>query len=267
MHVYSCGLAIVAAGALVLGAQSKFAEFGLNANQLKPQLVDSFTHGYIPAYPSRKAYYAASSATRVAFVRETFAWVKAYTESAAFKADYDKRRAEAKPAGAGSKGTPDEQYAKYLADQRKAVEDMKKNVATMSADMQKQMQPVIKQMEETIDKTSKDPQTAAMMKNMFAQQAVGDQESYKRDLAKYDQEWPADPRVLIAARLHEFLNETSDVAYDAKLVDAGGGRKRFADEQLESKSDRWKLCYRAGKEPMDAARAFASDWLRQLGGK
>jgi predicted transcriptional regulator len=266
-QVFSWGLAIVATGAAILGAQSKFAEFGLNVNELKPQLVDSFTHGYIPAYPSRKAYYAASSAARVAFVRDTFAWVKAYTESAAFKADYDKRRAEAKPTGAGSKGTPDEQYAKYLADQRKALEEMKKNVSSMNADMQKQMQPVIQQMEASIEKTSKDPEAAAMMKNMFAQQATGDQERDKRDIANYEKEWPADPKVLIAARLHDFLNETSDLAFDAKMVDEGGGRKRFADEQFESKSDRWKLCYRAGKEPVDAARAFATDWLRQLEGK
>jgi predicted transcriptional regulator len=266
-HMFSWSLAIVAVGTALLGAQSKFAEFGLNANQLKPQLVEAFTHGYIPAYPSRKAYYAASPATRVAFVRDTFAWVKAYTESAAFKADYDKRRAEARPGGSESKGTPDEQYAKYLADQRKSLEEMKKNVSAMSADMQKQMQPVIQQMEASIEKTAKDPQTAEIMKNMFAQQATHDQETNKDELAKYEQEWPADPKVLIAARLHDFLNETGDLAFDAKLVDEGGGRRRFADEQFESKSDRWKLCYRAGKEPVDAARAFAKDWLRQLEGK
>ncbi len=266
-QMFCWGLATVAAGAAILGAQSKLAEFGLNVNQLKPQLVEAFTHGYIPAYPSRKAYYAASPATRVAFVRDTFAWVKAYTDSAAFKADYDKRRAEAKPTGGESKGTPDEQYAKYIADQRKSLEEMKKNVSAMNADMQKQMQPVIQQMEASIEKTSKDPQTAEMMKNMFAQQATHDQQSNKDELAKYDKEWPADPKVLIAARLHDFLNETSDVAYDAKMVDAGGGRKRFADDQLESKSDRWKLCYRAGKEPVEAARGFATDWLRQLEGK
>lgn len=266
-HMFCWGLAVVATGAAILGAQSKFAEFGLNVNTLKPQLVESLTHGYIPAYPSRKAYYAASPATRVAFVRDAFAWVKAYSESAAFKADYDKRRAEARPSGPESKGSPDEQYAKYLADQRKSLEEMKKNVSSMSADMQKQMQPVIQQMEASVDKAAKDPQTAAMMKTMYAQQATGDQESYQSDLAKYEKEWPADPKVLIAARLHDFLNETGDVAYDAKLVDVGGGRKRFADDQFESKSDRWKLCYRAGKEPMDAARALATDWLRQLEGK
>jgi hypothetical protein len=267
MHVISWGLAIVAAGAAVLGAQSKFAEFGLNLTQLKPQLVDSFTHGYIPAYPSRKAYFAASSAVRVAFVKDTFAWIKAYTESPAFKADYDKRRAEARPSGPDAKGTPDQQYNKQIAEQRKALEEMKKNVSGMSADMQKQMEPVIKQMEASIEQTSKDPQMAAMMKESYAQQASADQESYKKDLAKYEQQWPADPKVLVASRLREFLNETGDVAFDAKLVASGGGRMRFADEQLESKSDRWKLCYRAGKEPLNAARTFASDWLRQLEGK
>ena len=103
MHVFSWGLAVVAAGAAVVGAQSGLSNFGLNVNELKSQIVGSFKDGFIPAYPSRKAYKAASVAARVAFVKETLAWLKSYTESPAFKADYDKQRAEARPAPPDSK--------------------------------------------------------------------------------------------------------------------------------------------------------------------
>jgi hypothetical protein len=57
---------------------------------------------------------------------------------------------------------------------------------------------------------------------------------------------------------------SKDVAFDAKLVSAGQ-IMRFADSKVESELDVWKLCYRAVKEPVDAALAFATDWLRQLG--
>lgn len=39
----------------------------------------------------------------------------------------------------------------------------------------------------------------------------------------------------------------------------------FADPAYERKSPEWKRCYRAGKQPVDAARTFATTWLRQLG--
>jgi hypothetical protein len=45
---------------------------------------------------------------------------------------------------------------------------------------------------------------------------------------------------------------------------SSGGTMRFADPRFESKPDQWKLCYRAGREPVEAARAFAAEWLRLL---
>jgi hypothetical protein len=267
MQFFSRGLVLVAAGAAIAVAQTSLSKFGINLNELKPQVVDSLRNGFIPAYPNRKIYQAASVAARVAFVNEAMGWVKTYIESPAFKADYDKRRIAAKPTAPESKGSADDQYAKLQADQRKSLEEMKKNVASMSPDMQKQMQPVIKQMEEAIEKNSKDPQMAEMMKNNYAAEGKSAEEDYKRDLAKYETEFPADPRVLIASRLKQFIALCNDVNFDAKLAGDGAGRMRFADQQYESKSDQWKLLYRAGKEPTDAARTFAANWLKQLGGK
>jgi hypothetical protein len=73
--------------------------------------------------------------------------------------------------------------------------------------------------------------------------------------------------VLIAARLHQFLELSQDSAFDAKLVPKGGGKMKFADPQYETKSNQWKLCYRVGREPVQAARSFAIEWLRQIEGK
>jgi hypothetical protein len=267
MQMFSRGLVLVTAGVAIAVAQTSLSKFGVNLSELKPQVVDSLRHGFLPVYPNSKAYHAASVAARVAFVNDAMAWAKAYTETPAFKADYDKQRAAARPTAPEAKGSADDQYSKYLAEQRKGLEEMKKNVALMTPDMQKQMQPVIKQMEESIEKTSKDPQMASMMKNGYTQQAQSDQEEYKKDVARYETEFPADPEVLIASRLKEFIALCNDVNFDAKLTGDGGGRMRFADQQYESKSDRWKQLYRAGKEPTDAARVFAANWLKQLGAK
>ena len=257
-------LAVIGAGTAIVAAQSSLADFGMNQDQLKPRLARAVVDGYIPMYPNAKLFHAATPAVRAAFVKNALSWMKTYTESAAFQADYDKQRAAAKPAPPKPKGTPDEQFAKYLAEQRQSVEEMKKSVAKMTPDMQKQLQGTVQQMEASVEQTAKDPQMSAMMKQGFAQQAESDQKAYEKDLADYAAKYPADPKVLIASRLHKFLDLSKDVAFDAKLVPSGGGKMRFADSQYEAKPAEWKLCYRAGKEPVEAARAFVSDWLRQI---
>ncbi len=38
----------------------------------------------------------------------------------------------------------------------------------------------------------------------------------------------------------------------------------FADPNYEKKSPEWKYYYRAGKQPVEAARAFATSWLADV---
>jgi hypothetical protein len=268
MRVIGWSLAVIGAGAVALVAQSSLLSFGVHVDRIKPSMVDTFTDGIIPAYPNAKAYHTASVAARVAFVKEAFNWAKAYSETAAFKADYEKHRENAKPAAAEDKGSPDDQYKKMIADQQKQIDEMKKSMKTMSPDMQKAMQQVVDQLEEGMKKTANDPQAAAMMKQSFAASAANDQEQAHKDVADYEQHYPADPKVSIARRLHAFLDESKNVNYSAQLTaDGGGGKMRFADPQYEQKSDRWKMYYRAGREPMEAARAAATEWLKQIEGK
>lgn len=253
-------------GAAMLIAQSSLADFGITETRLKSNLANAFVYNSLPVSPNRKAYAAASTAARVALVKSALGVVKTYAESAAFKAEYEKLRAQAKPGPNESKGTPDEQWAKFLADQQKSLADMKANVAKMSPDMQKQMQATIQQVQTSMEKTSKDPQMMAIMKQSYAAEAENSKKDYQRSLTEYEARYPADPGVLIAKRLREFLEMSNGIPFDAKLV-GSNGQMRFADPKLESKPDQWKLCFRAGKEPVEAARAFASEWLKALPAK
>ena len=72
-----------------------------------------------------------------------------------------------------------------------------------------------------------------------------------------------DPGVTLKRRLQAFLDATAEVDFDAKTTGQGGSR-RFVDEQYEAKPPEWKMCFRAGREASDAARAFAKDWLAEL---
>lgn len=260
-------LVMLGAGVAIVLAQSSLADFGLKENELKQRIVNSLANGNIPVYPDKKLFKAASPAVQAAFVKNTLGWVRAYSESGAFKADYDKQRESAKPVLPKSKGTPDEQFAKYLVEQRQSLETMKKTVAKMSPDMQKQMESTVKQLEASVERTAKDPQTAAIMKKSYEQTAISEQKDYQDRMALWEKKYPADPRALIAARLHQFLEVSQNIAFDAKLAPGSSGRMKFADPQYEAKSSQWKLCYRAGREPVGTARAFAIAWLRQIEAK
>ncbi|MFZ5774233.1 MAG: hypothetical protein ACOY3Z_01940 [Thermodesulfobacteriota bacterium] len=262
---------VLVAGLIMLGswmgvgfAQDVMAEFGLKAGELETKIVDALAKGYVPAYPNRKMFKSASAAAQVSLVQNSLAWLKAYTETEAFKADYRKQREAAKPA-APKAGGADEKYAAHLAEQRQGIEKMKQEAAQMPPDVQKQMQAVIKQLEADIDNAAKDQRMAAMVKEGYKQEGVAEQQSYQERLAAWEKQYPADPRALVAARLRQFMEVSGSIAFDAPLTPAASGKTmKFSDPQYEAKPREWKLCYRAGREPVQAARVFVGAWLSQL---
>ncbi len=258
----SCVILLGAWVAVAL-AQGSMADFGLKATELEERIVESLANGYLPAYPDKKVYKAASPTVQAAFVKNTLSWFKSYTESDAFKADYAKQREAAKPAAPESKGTADAQYAAFLEKQRQDIEKTKQDIAQMPPDMQKQMQAVVKQMEDNVAKSAKDPQMAEIMKQSYEQERISGQQDYQERLATWEKKYPEDPKALVAARLRQFLEVSQDIPFDAQLVPKGKLMK-FADPQYEAQTAEWKLCYRAGREPVQAARAFVGEWLSQI---
>ena len=98
----------------------------------------------------------------------------------------------------------------------------------------------------------------------FLKQHLPKKQSFEA-LAEWQKDWPADPKPLIALRLKAFLAACSDVDFAATLIhDPTIDKKRFAETRYEMKPAEWKLCYRAGKAPVDAARGFAQAWLKEL---
>ena len=255
-------LGLMAAG---VAAQGTLAELGVPEATAKQQIVGSLADGYVPWHLGAKAFKAAGTAARVSMVKAAWAWAKAYSDTPAFKADYDKRRAQDAPAAFKAKGSADDQLAAQRAQQKKQLEEMRANIAKMPPEMRKQMEETVKQVEAQFAAQEKDPQMAALMKQGLEMQAVEEKKAYEGRVAAHDKRFPADPNALIARRLQEFLALTKDVDFNAKLVPGRGGKMLFANAAYEEKPPEWKLCYRVGREPVEAARAAAAEWLKALG--
>ncbi len=258
-------VAVLAAGvcAGIMLAQGALAGLGVNEGTGRSMVEDWLSSGYFNPSPAAKAVKAAAPASRAALVANAIAWARAYTESPGFKAEYDKQRQAERPSPPEAKGTVDEELARQAAERRKSLEEMKRNVSQMPPDMRKSMEAAVKEAEANNAKLEKDPQMAAMLRQGLEAQRAEEQRAYKGRVAAYEQRWPADSRRLVARRLQEFLDLSKDVDFGAKLVPSGR-LMRFADPRYEEKPPLWKLCFRAGREATEAARAAAQAWLKAL---
>jgi hypothetical protein len=246
----------------VVLAQGGLTGLGVQETAARRDVLTFFTSGYLNAWP---AFKAAAPASRPTMVRNALAWARAYTESAAFKAEYEKERAAHAPTAPKARKV-DEELAKQKADRLKGLADSKKALEKMPADMRAQMEATIKQMEAQFAKMDSDPQMVQMARQGLEMQIADEQRRYGESVKRHELQYPADPRQLIARRLREFVGTIDEVDFSAKLVPVGG-RMKFADPRYEAKNNQWKLFYRAGKDVMFAARGAAAEWLKQVEAK
>ena len=258
-------------GALAsLAAADALAELGIKEPEAKERLIQALNNGYVDYSPADKVLKAATPAVREALVKGVLAWAKSYAGSPEFNTAYARLREYRKPNQSASKGSADERIRQQRAEMEKSIADVKKNLgnlpANLSPEMRKAMeegaQQAIKVMTEQLAAMGK-PAQQSMMKQMYEAEAAGEQERYQAQMKEYEARYPADPQPFIARRLRQFLDESATVDFGAKLV-AAGKVMRFADPKYEEKPATWKLCYRTGKEPVSAARAFATAWLAEL---
>lgn len=260
-----CVVVLAASVLLALGAlaQGALAQLGVTDASARGALVNALARGSVPASMAAKAFKAATPGARASLVRTAMAWAKAYTETAAFKADYARQREADAPKPPRFTGSVDDELAAQRAERLKSVEEARKNAASMPADLRPQMEAMVKTMEESNAKIDKDPRMQAMLRQGIEAQRANDMQAYEQSVRQHEKRFPADPRALVARRLQEFLGLSKDVDFGAKLVPAGS-KQRFADPRYEEKPEEWKLCYRAGREAVAAARESAEAWLATL---
>ena len=108
-------------------------------------------------------------------------------------------------------------------------------------------------------------------KQQMANQKEEIEKQKKRDAEQKEEEAERQKKIaqlkdyksVIKKELQEFLTVSSNVDYNAKLVEKNG-KMVFANPAYEAKSGTWKFCFRCGKEAVTGARKFAQDWLASM---
>jgi hypothetical protein len=252
-------VALVAAAALVSVRADAPSDLGVAAADAMQMAVQGVAAGSTPWGPAAQKFKAATVQQRVVIVRNVMTWAKSLTATSAFASAYATARDHMKPVPPSDNAGLDDQMKKQLAELDKSEAEMKKQFAGQP-EMLKQMLDSLAMARKQMMELSRNPNARKVVDTQNAQ----GQKDYEARLARFDAEHPADVKAAIAGRLHHFLDACGDVDFSAQLKTVGS-KKIFAAERYEQKPSEWKACYRAGKEPVDAARALAQEWLKEMG--
>ena len=252
--------AVLCVGTLTatLGAGDVLSDLKISKKDAASETVSSLTGGHVNTWRVRSVFKNASPAVRTALVEQTLIWTKAYVNSAQFAKDYAAYREQAKPQPPERTMTVDEELAKRRKERDADLAESKKRIAEMPAEYRKMAEDGYKAAAEAM-KQMDTPEFRKMERQGIEMQRKQEDQNHREQLARWEEEYPENPKELVKKRLEQFLEATEDVDFDAKL----NGRK-FAIAQYERKPQEWKLAYRAGKEPVERARAFAEQWLKEM---
>jgi hypothetical protein len=254
---------VLLAGVGAAGAAGALRDLGVGEEEARRLVLSAIEHGGTPVWSAAKAFRAASPAARVALVRGGAAWVREYVESPELAREYAASRERRRPAPPRQAGTPEEQLRAAYAQQEKAVAELRRNAEKAQPEVRAALLEAANQTEAQLRTQKADARMREALLGAYASQATEGERRYREALRRWEEDFPADVRVLVARRLRAILDGCADVDFGAALAD-DDGKKVFVDRAHERRPALWKLCYRAGREPVEAARAAATGWLAAL---
>jgi hypothetical protein len=188
------------------------------------------------------------------------------TTSPAFLKAYAAQRAEVKPEAPTFTGTSEEELAREMtkqkADQEKSAEEMKKLMASLPPDQRTGIEEGLKGAAAAVAQMNT-PEMRKVRLDGIRMQRESATTEYRESLKRWEQDYPENPAPIIRRRLQAFLDLSATVDFNAQLEKRNGAMV-FVNPAYERKDANWKLCYRAGRETVEGARAAVQAWLTEL---
>jgi hypothetical protein len=236
---------------------------GVTDAEAADAIVSALATGAIGS-AGRSAFKAADADERVRLVRGVVTFARAFTGSADFAQRYAILRASQRPAPPAVPRTGDEARAEQLRQIALAVAEAQQTAAKAPASVRNQLEAEIEAMKRQVEELHADPDYRATLDAAVREEAARADAEYQDALRAFEETLPASARTLVARRLRRFLDVCAAVDYSAPLQQDADRTWRFVDPALEGRPSEWKLCYRAGKPAVDAARRAAEEWLKDL---
>ncbi len=237
-------------------------QLGITKIKGDENIQTSFLNGYFNYYGAEKAKNILAG-NRAAVARDLMIYTKQYVNSELFKKEYSKLREGARPQEPEQKIPNKEEVRKEkIAEVEKSLAESNKTIKEFP-EMAKTLEPVVEMLKTTL-KDYKDPNSENI--EAYYQYEINEQEyrmkSYKDRLSAWEKEYPANHSQLIKERLKKFISLAKTVDFNAELKTVGD-KKKFVNKTYEAKPYDWKQIYRAGKEVIEPAVAFAEEWIKE----
>ena len=246
-------------------ADDVWRQLGMDKTAGIKSIKESFYYNYLQYYGAKNFKKIATN-NRQAVARDLLTYTKQYINSPEFKKAYDSYRTESKPHEPELKAprTKEQVQKEEIARTEKMIKETEESIKKMPADMQKAMKPVLDQGQKQL-KDYQNPNYKLWQ--ILVDSDVRENESkttqYKKDMARWEKDYPADSKEIVKSRLQKFLDLTADVDYNAELKEKYN-KKIFVNPDYERKPQEWKMAFRSGKEVTETAREFVQKWLSEL---
>ena len=240
------------------------ATLGTSVTEAHNSIFMTLTSGFPALSGDRSVFKAAPAEARATMVRAVVAIARAFVGSADFARRYALYRDAQRPQRSAGPRTGTEALGQQQQAMEQAIAQAMENAARLPADARKQLEDSIADMRKQIAELNADPEYRAAVDQMATENARQEDAAFTRKQAAFNAEFPEDVNALVARRLRQFLTTCGDVDFDAQLETGPDRRRRFVDPAYERRSRDWKMCFRAGRPAVDAARAAANEWLETL---
>jgi hypothetical protein len=237
-------------------------ELGISKTDADKKITESMLGGYLNEYGLKNAKNIALG-NRANVAKDLLAYTKQYVNSAAFKNEYAALRESTKPQMQSVK-MPEEMRKEEIENAGKAVANAEALVKKADANTKSIFENVLAENKKKL-KTAEDPnnKSIAFYAQNYPALLKQFQQSYQSQLNEWENKYPANCLLFVKQRLQQFLDETKDIDFAAELT-VKNGKKIFVNRAYESKGNRWKMVFRAGKEVVEPARAFVKQWLQEI---
>jgi len=240
-------------------------KLGISEPMAKELIWSSFSGMYL-SHPGGARLRKVPLSERGGLTVEIAKYAKEYTRTEDFKKKYLEYRENNKPTSPEKPKPMAEQMKEQKEQMEKSIKETEAAIASMPADQRAGMKEVVASLKEQL-KSYDDPNNPMLnpeIDQMMKQSYDAEMAEYNNKLAQWEKKNPLTPNVMIKAWLTEFLEISKDVDFNAELVTVEDGKKLFAKTEYERKPDTWKMCFRAGKETVEAGRSYAIQWLDEL---
>lgn len=222
-------------------------QLGLSKPGAEEKIRHGFLSGSFDAYGVKNLKNVAA-ASRVALANDILAYSKKYVSTADFIKNYEELRNYHKPTFQKIQ-TPAEMEESY-----------KKADASMKPIFEKMLESNRAELKKAEDPNNKSVVNYA---KEYDDMVKSNQENYDRKIKAWEEKYPSNHLFYVKKRLQQFMDETEAIDFDAALT-TKGNKQYFVNRAYESKGNRWKMAFRAGKEVVTTARSFVQQWMNEI---